>query len=86
MIKKAPAGDGYAEPERSLETEGVVQTGKREAHYDVVKSYVSRLVMDDLKTIKSQYSYEEGTFVCKGRTLTGSEGKGYHLHTFESIE
>lgn len=84
--KNASAENSNAEPERSLKTDGVVQSSRREARYGVLRSYVSRMVMDDMKTIQSQYSYTESNFVCKGRTLTGTEMQGYHLPTYEPIE
>jgi hypothetical protein len=78
--------DDHAKSQQSLETEGVVQTGKREAHYDVLRRFVSRIVMDDSKTIQSQYSYEESNFACRGRVLTGTRVQGYHLPTYDHFD
>ena len=84
-IRSMPLRSGSVESEQSVETKGVVQSGKREARYDVVRGYVSRVIMEDSKSIRSQYSYTERHFVCKGKTLTGTALQGYHLPTFEPV-
>lgn len=85
-IRVASVVDARVMPERALETRGVVQTGDLEARYDVVHGYVSKLIDEDAKAIRSQYSYRERRFVCNDGMLTGIGMDGYHLESFEPIE
>lgn len=85
-IRSQAGVDGRVMPKRTLETKGVVQTGAREARYDVIHGYVSKVFDEGIEAIRSQYSYKDRRLVCNDGTLTGMEGSGYHIESFEPIE
>ena len=69
-------------------TDGVVEPGRRHARYRVQIGWLGRGSERDAVDgmIQTQYSYEDTTLECKGRTLTGETARGYHSPRFEPIE
>lgn len=85
LVNRPTSRSRASEPVVFLETEGVVQSGRR-ARYDARLGYVSRIVRKDLGMIQSQYSYSDNHFSCEDGTLTGTRTDGYHLPTFEPYQ
>ena len=70
-----------------VETDGVVETGRKQATYSSRVGAQIRSRDEERGYIQTNYSYNEKQYACKGRTLSGTDGGGgYYLPGYEKIE
>ena len=69
-----------------VDTQGVTETGREQASYSAKVGAQIRSRDEARGYIQSNYSYDEKSYACDGRALTGVEGgRGYYSPGYEKI-